>query len=73
MNKTILLRLALLTGALLAPLTGWPQAPAPSTGRAQPPESLLAAERAQLLDGIAADLKKCDAEIAAVPRSVDDY
>jgi len=73
MNKTILLRLALLTGALLAPLTGWPQAPAPSTGRAQPPESLLAAERAQLLDGIAADLKKCDAEIAADPRSVDAY
>ena len=73
MNKTILLRLAFLTGALLAPLTGCPQAPAPSTGRAKPPESLLAADRAQLLAGFAADLKKLDAEIAADPRSVEAY
>jgi lipoprotein NlpI len=63
MNKMFLLRLTLLACALFAPLAG----------RAQAPDPLPAAERAQLLAGFAADLKKWDAEIAADPRSVEAY
>ena len=63
MNRNIFLRLALSAGALLAPLAG----------RAQAPDPLPAAERTQLLAGFAADLKKCDAAIAADPGAVEAY
>jgi lipoprotein NlpI len=71
MNKTILLRLSLFAAALLAPLAG--RAQSPSVGQAQAPEPLPATERAQLLAGFAADLKKWDAEIAADPRAMEAY
>jgi lipoprotein NlpI len=71
MNKIILLRLIFLAGALLAPLAGRAQAPA--VGQAPALEPLPAAERAQLLAGFAADLKKWDAKISANPRVVEAY
>jgi lipoprotein NlpI len=70
MNKMILLRLMLLAGALFAPLAGRAQALA---GREQAPEPLPAEERARLLAGFAAEVKKWDAEIAADPRAVEAY
>jgi lipoprotein NlpI len=46
---------------------------APLAARAQTPDPLSAPERAQLLAGFEADLKKWDAAIAADPRAVDAY
>jgi lipoprotein NlpI len=63
MNTMILLRLTLLAGAFLAPLTG----------RAQAPDPLPAAERTRLMAGFAAEFKKWDAEIATHPSAVEAY
>jgi lipoprotein NlpI len=63
MNTMTLPRLLLVAGALLAPLAA----------RAQAPDPLPAEERAGLMAGFAADVKKWDAEITADPRAVEAY